>query len=68
MPFLPPYSPGFSPIEETFSKPKALVRRAAARTRGGLVEAIGRAIDAVAERGARGWFAHRGYAVGAHPS
>ncbi len=30
--FLPPYSPDFSPIEEAFSKVKALVRKAAART------------------------------------
>ncbi len=53
--FLPPYSsPDFSPIEEAFSKLKALLRRAAARTRGALVEAIGRALDAVTARDARG--------------
>jgi transposase len=28
--FLPPYSPDFSPIEEAFSKVKALLKRAAA--------------------------------------
>lgn len=66
--FLPPYSPDFSPIEEAFSKVKALLRRSAARTRGALVEAIGRALDAVSERDARGWFAHCGYAVGAQRS
>ena len=38
---LPPYSPDFNPIEEAFSKTKALLRRAGARTRGALVEAIG---------------------------
>ena len=30
---LPPYSPDFNPIEQAFSKLKALLRRAAARTR-----------------------------------
>jgi transposase len=66
--FLPAYSPDFSPIEEAFSKVKALLRKAAAaRTRGALTEAIGRALDAVTAWDARGWFAHRGYAVGAQP-
>jgi transposase len=45
--FLPPYSPDFSPIEEAFSKIKALLKKSAARTRGALLEAIGRAISAV---------------------
>ncbi len=62
--YLPPYSPDFSPIEEAFSKVKALLRRAAARTREALVEAIGRALEAVTARDAKGWFAHCGYAVG----
>ena len=30
--FLPPYSPDFSPIEEAFSKVKAILRRIGART------------------------------------
>ena len=30
--FLPPYSPDFNPIENAFSKLKALLRKAAART------------------------------------
>ncbi|MBE9606852.1 transposase [Acetobacteraceae bacterium H6797] len=30
--FLPPYSPDFNPIEMTFSKLRALLRKAAART------------------------------------
>jgi transposase len=66
--FLPPYSsPDFSPIEEAFSKVKGRLRKAAARTRGALVEAIGRALDAVTARDARGWFAHCGYPLGAQP-
>ncbi len=66
--FLPAYSPDFSPIEEAFSKVKALLRKAAARTRDALVEAIGRALDAVTARDARGWFTHCGYPLGAQPS
>lgn len=52
--FLPAYSPDFSPIEEAFSKIKALVRKEAARTRKALVEAIGRALDAVTPEDAKG--------------
>jgi transposase len=42
--FLPAYSPNFSPIEEAFSKVKGLMRRAEARTREALVEAMGKAL------------------------
>ena len=42
--FLPGYSPDFSPIEEAFSKLKAALRRAGARTREALQEAIGQAL------------------------
>jgi transposase len=66
--FLPPYSPDFSPIEEAFSKVKALLRKAKARTREALVEAIGRALDAVSAQEARGYFGHCGYPLGAQPS
>jgi transposase len=34
--YLPPYSPDFNPIENAFSKLKALLRKAAVRTRDGL--------------------------------
>lgn len=61
--FLPSYSPDFSPIEEAFSKLKALLRRAQARTKEALVEAIGRALDEIAPEDAKGWFAHCGYAI-----
>ena len=59
--FLPPYSPDFSPIEEAFSKIKALLRKAAARVRGALLEAMGRAISAVTPEDAVGFFSHCGY-------
>jgi transposase len=59
--FLPPYSPDFSPIEEAFSKIKAILRSIEARTQETLVEAIAQALDAVSRRDALGWFAHCGY-------
>ncbi len=65
--YLPPYSPDLNPIEEAFSKVKGLMRRAEARTRAGLVEVMGRALDAVTARDARGFFEHRGYPTMAQP-
>jgi transposase len=59
--FLPSYSPDLNPIEEAFSKIKALVRKEGARVREALVEAIGRALSAVTIEDAAGWFAHAGY-------
>lgn len=66
--FLPAYSPDFNPIEEAFSKIKALLKKAAARTRGTLVEAMGEALCAVMSRDAGGWFTHCGYEIEAQPS
>jgi transposase len=59
--FLPSYSPDLNPIEEAFSKIKALVRKEDARVREALVEAIGRALVAITPEDAAGWFAHAGY-------
>jgi transposase len=59
--FLPAYSPDLNPIEEAFSKIKTIVRKAGARTREALVEAIGRALAAVTPEDAAGWFDHAGY-------
>jgi transposase len=59
--FLPSYSPDYNPIEEAFSKIKALVRKEGARVREALVEAIGRALAAVTIEDAAGWFTHAGY-------
>jgi transposase len=59
--YLPAYSPDFNPIEEAFSKIKGLVRKAEARTREALVEAIGSALSAVTSEDARGFFEHCGY-------
>jgi transposase len=66
--FLPPYSPDFSPIEEAFSKVKALLRKAQARDRGALVEAIGRTLSTVTTDDAQGYFGHCGYPLGAQRS
>jgi transposase len=59
--YLPPYSPDLNPIEQAFSKVKGLMRKAEARTREALLEAIGRALDAVTVRDVRAFFAHCGY-------
>jgi transposase len=59
--FLPPYSPDLNPIEEAFSKIKGFIRKAEARTREALVDAMGAAISAITARDARGFFEHCGY-------
>ena len=59
--YLPPYSPDFNPIEQAFSKVKGLLRRAEARTREALIEALGRALSAVSAQDAQGFFGHCGY-------
>ena len=48
-------------IEEAFAKLKAMLRRAGARTRETLREAMARALDAVTAREVRGFFEHCGY-------
>jgi transposase len=59
--FLPAYSPDLSPVEEAFSKIKALVKAAGARTRAALDAAIAVALAAVTAADGAGWFAHAGY-------
>jgi transposase len=59
--FLPSYSADLNPIEEAFSKVKALVRKEGASVREALVEAIGRALGAVTPEDAASFFAHAGY-------
>lgn len=66
--FLPAYSPDLNPIEEAFSKLKAHLRKAAARTREALVEAMGEALSSVTPRDAAGWLAHCGYVVAGQSS
>ncbi len=59
--YLPAYSPDLSPIEEAFSKLKTLLRRAEARTREALHDAIAAVLDQITAHDARGYFAHCGY-------
>jgi len=59
--FLPAYSPDLSPIEGAFSKLKAALRRAEARTQEALWEAIAHAMETITAQDARGWFTHCGY-------
>lgn len=61
--FLPPYSPDFTPIEQAFSKLKAILRRLGARTRETLEWAVGVAVEAITPADAIAWFAHAGYAL-----
>jgi transposase len=59
--YLPPYSPDLNPIEQAFSKMKALMRRSGARTREALIGAMGDALSAITARDASGFFGHCGY-------
>jgi transposase len=59
--FLPAYCPDLSPIEEAFSKVKAVLRRLGARTREALQEALEYALTTVSASDAAGWFTHCGY-------
>jgi transposase len=64
--YLPAYSPDYNPIEEAFAKIKNLLRKATARTKEALVEAIGAALSAVTAADARGFFEHAGYRTLGH--
>ncbi len=59
--YLPPYSPDLNPIEEAFAKIKGLLRKAEARAREVLVEALRTALSSITEKDARGFFKHCGY-------
>ena len=59
--YLPPYSPDFNPIEEAFAKIKGLLRKAEARSREVLIEAMGWALEMLTASDARNFFEHRGY-------
>jgi transposase len=64
--YLPSYSPDYNPIEEAFAKIKNLLRKASARTKEALVEAIGAALSAVSAAEVRGFFEHAGYYPAVH--
>jgi transposase len=59
--FLPAYSPDLNPIEQVFSKLKALLRKAAERTIPGLWRRIRSILRAVSARECLNFFRHAGY-------
>ena len=61
--FLPTYSPDLSPIELAFAKVKEALRRAKARTREALEDAIASAIDTITAADAQAFFKHCGYRI-----
>ena len=61
--YLPPYSPDLNPIEKMWSKVKTWLRRVAARTVEGLIQAIGEVLRAVDADECRAYFRSCGYAT-----
>jgi len=61
--FLPAYSPDLNPIEMMWSKVKARLRSAEARTAQELQLAIAQALQQVTAQDALGWFAAFGYSI-----
>jgi transposase len=59
--YLPVYSPDFNPIENMWSKVKASIRAAAARTFDAVVNAVGVALHSVTLSDCEGYFSHCGY-------
>ena len=59
--YLPPYSPDLNPIEQAFAKLKALLRKAAARTRAALWAAIGHILGHFSPDECRNYLANSGY-------
>ena len=60
--FLPQYSPDYNPIEMAFSKLKAHLRAAAARTSDALVDALGHVCGLFASTECQNYFNAAGYA------
>lgn len=61
--YLPPYAPELNPIEHTWSKLKALLRRAEARTLRTLAAAVSAASTKITNSDLFGWFSNCGYAA-----
>jgi transposase len=59
--YLPPYSPDLNPIEQAFAKLKALLRKAAARSREALWGTIGRLLGTFTPAECRNYLANSGY-------
>jgi transposase len=61
--YLPPYSPDFNPIENAFSKLKAHVRKAAARTVEALETAVATALRTFQPTECKNFFVNAGYGL-----
>jgi transposase len=59
--YLPPYSPDLNPIEQLFAKLKALLRKAAARTKDALWQLIGHLLAAVPSSECANYLNHCGH-------
>ena len=60
--YLPEYSPDLNPIEQSFSKFKAQLRKAAERTVDRLWRRIGTIVRSLSAQECTNYFAHAGYA------
>ena len=58
---LPAYSPDFNPIEQFLAKLKALLRKAAARTKEALWQTAGQLLELVPSAECRNYLANAGY-------
>ena len=61
--YLPPDSPDCNPIEQVFSKLKALLRKAAERSFEGLWDTIGKLLDCFAPQECQNYFINSGYGI-----
>ena len=61
--YLPPYSPDLNPIEQAFSKIKAMLRKAAARSISALYKAIARIIRTISPSECAAYLNNSGYLV-----
>jgi transposase len=59
--FISPYSPDLNPIEQAFSKLKALIRAKKLRTVDALWNALGETIDCFTPTGCANYFRNSGY-------
>ena len=61
--YLPPYSPDLNPIEQVFAKLKALLRKAASRTRDALWDTIGQLLTAFSPAECQNYLINAGYVL-----
>jgi len=64
--YLPPYSPDYNPIEQTFAKIKAILRKYEERTLEGLWQRLGFLVDLFSPDECQHYIRHCGYALQEH--